>query len=75
MIAGFGSGAAYSVVSGITQGNPFQAAFTTGVLFAAFQGALHKVTCMLGMITSPEHPRNLYESPRLQTTNFKSEGG
>lgn len=44
MIAGFGSGAAYSVVSGITQGNPFQAAFTTGVLFAAFQGALHKLS-------------------------------
>lgn len=43
MIAAFGSGASYSLVSGITQGNPFQGAFTTGVLFAAFQGALHKV--------------------------------
>ena len=43
MIAAFGSGASYSLVSGITQGNKFQGAFTTGVLFAAFQGALHKV--------------------------------
>lgn len=43
MIAAFGSGASYSLVSGITQGNRFQGAFTTGVLFAAFQGALHKV--------------------------------
>ena len=44
MIAAFGSGASYSLVSGITQGNKFQGAFTTGVLFAAFQGALHKVS-------------------------------
>lgn len=43
MIAAFGSGASYSLVSGITQGNPFQGAFTTCVLFAAFQGALHKL--------------------------------
>lgn len=42
MIAAFSSGASYSLVSGITQGNKFQGAFTTGVLFAAFQGALHK---------------------------------
>ena len=47
MIAAFGSGASYSLVSGITQGNRYQGAFTTGVLFAAFQGALHKASPLL----------------------------
>lgn len=42
MVASFGSGFAFSMVSGITQGNPLQGAFTTGVMFALFQGALHK---------------------------------
>ena len=43
MIAAFGSGASFSLVSNMATGNKFQAAFTTGVMFAAFQGAIHKV--------------------------------
>ena len=43
MIAGFGSGAAFSLVSGMTTGNPFQTAFSTGVLFAVLQGAFYQV--------------------------------
>lgn len=44
MIAAFGSGVAFSLVSGMAGGgNPLQGAFTTGVFFAIFQGAFHKV--------------------------------
>lgn len=44
MIAAFGSGVAFSLVSGMASGkNPLQGAFTTGVFFALFQGAFHKV--------------------------------
>ena len=45
MIAGFGSGAAFSLVSGMSgpTANPFMAAFTTGVLFAALQGGFYQV--------------------------------
>eukprot|EP00884_Botryococcus_braunii_P014099 jgi/Botrbrau1/22690/Bobra.0132s0031.1 len=44
MIAAFGSGVAFSLVSGMSgAGNPLQGAFTTGVFFALIQGAFHKV--------------------------------
>lgn len=43
MIAGFGSGAAFSLVSGMTQGNPMMGAFSTGTLFALLQGAFYQV--------------------------------
>jgi len=44
MCAAFGSGAAFSLVSGMgSAGNPAQAAFTTGVAFAVFQGGFHKI--------------------------------
>ena len=43
MIAGFGSGAAFSLVSGMTQGNPLMGAFSTGTLFALLQGAFYQV--------------------------------
>ncbi len=43
MIAAFGSGVAFSLVSGMAGGgNPLQGAFTTGMFFALFQGAFHK---------------------------------
>lgn len=52
MIAGFGSGAAFSLVSGMTQGNPSQGAFSTGVLFALLQGAFYQVhMCALSSCT------------------------
>lgn len=49
LVAAFGSGAAFSLVSappamaGVPPTNPLQAAFTTGVVFALFQGALFKL--------------------------------
>lgn len=48
MGAAFFSGAAFSACSGMSQiggggANPFQSAFSTGVLFALLQGALYKV--------------------------------
>lgn len=43
MIAGFGSGAAFSLVSGMSGANPFMGAFSTGVLFAALQGGFYQV--------------------------------
>lgn len=54
MIAAFGSGAAFSLVSGMGAAagtaaaaagtaNPLQAAFTTGCFFALFQGAFYKI--------------------------------
>lgn len=53
MIAGFGSGAAFSLVSGMSgTANPLQAAFSTGVLFAALQGGFFQVlTCSLSLLT------------------------
>lgn len=52
MIAGFGSGAAFSLVSGMTQGNPLQGAFSTGVLFALLQGGFYQVrVCALLHLT------------------------
>lgn len=67
MIAAFGSGASYSLVSGITQGNKFQGAFTTGVLFAAFQGALHKLGTKF---SAPKKDPMEYERARILLTNL-----
>ena len=48
MVAAFGSGVAFSLVSGMATGaNPLQGAFTTGVFFALFQGAFHKARASL----------------------------
>ena len=44
MISAFGSGAAFSMVSGMASGNKLQGAFTTGTLFALFQGAFFVVS-------------------------------
>ena len=43
MISAFGSGAAFSFVSGMASGNKLQGAFTTGTLFALFQGVFYVV--------------------------------
>ena len=43
MISAFGSGAAFSLVSGMASGNKLQGAFTTGTLFALFQGVFFVV--------------------------------
>ena len=45
MASAFGSGVAFSLVSGMATGNKFQGAFTTGTLFALFQGAFYQVPC------------------------------
>ena len=42
MVSAFGSGAAFSLVSGMSTGSKLQGAFTTGVLFALFQGAFYQ---------------------------------
>ena len=44
MISAFGSGAAFSLVSGMAAGNKLQGAFTTGTLFALFQGVFFVVS-------------------------------
>ncbi|CAL8472049.1 g11591 [Coccomyxa elongata] len=43
MASAFGSGVAFSLVSGMAAGNKFQGAFTTGTLFALFQGAFYQI--------------------------------
>jgi len=48
MIAAFGSGAAFSLVSGMTPGNPLTAAATTGIAFAVLQGAFFKLGKVMG---------------------------
>ena len=50
MVSAFGSGAAFSLVSGMATGSRLQGAFTTGVLFALFQGAFYQASCSLGLI-------------------------
>ena len=44
MIAAFGSGAAFSLVSGMAGPNPIPGAFSTGVVFALLQGGLFQVS-------------------------------
>ena len=59
MAASFGSGVAYSLVSGAP--NPMQAALTTGFAFAAFNGLFYqvRVTCLHAEISAfhvmPQH--------------------
>ncbi|KAK9828423.1 hypothetical protein WJX81_006396 [Elliptochloris bilobata] len=63
MIAAFGSGVAFSLVSGMAGGgNPLQGAFTTGVFFALFQGAFHKLGQRFGggKQDAPEYARGSY---------------
>lgn len=43
MAAAFGSGALFSIVSGMGSPNPVANAITTGVAFAAFQGGFFMV--------------------------------
>ena len=43
MIAAFGSGTAFSLVSGMAGPQPLMGAFSTGVVFALLQGGLFKV--------------------------------
>jgi len=43
MISAFGSGAAFSLISGMATGSKLQGAFTTGSLFALFQGVFYVV--------------------------------
>ena len=45
MIAAFGSGTAFSLVSGMAGPQPIMGAFSTGVVFALLQGGLFQVTC------------------------------
>jgi hypothetical protein len=43
MVASFGSGALFSIVSGMGTPNPAVNAITTGIAFAAFQGGFFMV--------------------------------
>jgi len=43
MVASFGSGAAFSLVSGVGGPNPIPNALSTGVVFALFQGAFYQI--------------------------------
>jgi len=53
MVAAFGSGVAFSLVSGMASGaSPLQGAFTTGVFFALFQGAFHKARARVAAAVS-----------------------
>lgn len=52
MVAAFGSGALFSIVSGMGTPNPVANAITTGVAFAVFQGGFFMVRiweCLLLM--------------------------
>ncbi|KAL3141995.1 hypothetical protein ABBQ32_004638 [Trebouxia sp. C0010 RCD-2024] len=75
MIAGFGSGAAFSLVSGMTQGNPSQGAFSTGVLFALLQGAFYQVGKRFqqpaGLSSPAQYERAHYMLDRLGLTNYQ----
>lgn len=58
MGAAFGSGACFSLISGMSGGtNPVMSAFSTGVLFALLQGGLYK----LG---------NTFSGPKIEDTNY-----
>jgi len=55
MGASFGSGVAYSLVSGAP--NPIQSAVTTGMAFAVFNGLFYQI----GQMFKPEHPDTEYD--------------
>ena len=64
MIAAFGSGAAFSLVSGMAGPQPLMGAFSTGVVFALLQGGLFKV-CFATLI--PHHATRIPPSPPFST--------
>lgn len=74
MCAAFGSGAAFSLVSGMgSAGNPAQAAFTTGVAFAVFQGGFHKIGQAFsggGSAKPEEYARTTYMLQTLGLSKF-----
>jgi hypothetical protein len=49
MAAAFGSGALFSIVSGVGTPNPAVNAITTGVAFAVFQGGFFMVSTLLSL--------------------------
>jgi len=49
MAAAFGSGALFSIVSGVGTPNPVVNAITTGVAFAVFQGGFFMVSTLLSL--------------------------
>lgn len=67
MLAAFGAGAAFSLVSGVP--NPLQAALTTGAAFAGFNGLFYQV----GKAFQPEHEEQEYTQGRylLHTLGLK----
>lgn len=64
MAASFGSGVAYSLVSGAP--NPVQAAVTTGMAFAVFNGLFYQV----GQMFKPEHTDTEYDRAKYMLTNL-----
>ena len=54
MVAGFASGFAFSLVSGVApqSGPSLQAAFSSGVVFAVFQGGIYAVRLHSGSLQS-----------------------
>lgn len=69
MGASFGSGMAFSLVSGTATGNPFVSALTTGFAFAAFNGIFYQVGVSVcggggGADAAPGHASAALCSPR-----------
>lgn len=64
MAASFGSGAVYSVVSGSP--NPLQAALTTGMAFALFNGLFYQI----GQMFKPEHADTEYDRGTYMLKNL-----
>lgn len=56
MAAGFGSGLAFSLVSGVNGPNPAANALSTGVVFALFNGAFYKA----GQALSQKKPKDVH---------------
>lgn len=52
MAAAFGSGALFSIVSGMGTPNPVTNAVTTGMAFAVFQGGFFMVCTTLGLVAA-----------------------
>lgn len=68
MGAAFGSGAAFSLVSGVATGNPFVGAFNTGVLFALLQGGLYQLSKKFGDKNPKEKDLNYVKAKHLLET-------
>lgn len=80
VVAAFGSGAAFSLVSGMGGANPAANAFTSGLLFAIFQGCSYKIGEMWQSTQRPSpddvyyaRTRGMLDKLGLQnyTKNFK----